>query len=91
MYTKTKRERLYQFLETNPLVEERLMSIIDLSDNADGNSIILDDVEERLIIDMQKLGNGFLTAWANNRESKTTSESNAAKGHIRHSKKNSIS
>lgn len=89
--TKTKRERLHQYLDENPLVEERFMAIIDLSKNADGNCITLDETEERLIAEMQQLGNGVLTVWAVDRATKTSDELHSVKRTIKHSKKNCIS
>lgn len=88
MSTKTKRERLNQYLDQNPLVEERFMAIIDLSKNADGNCITLDETEGRLIAEMQKLGNGVLTVWASDRANKASDELYSIKGNIKHSKKN---
>lgn len=86
----TKKERLCRFLEENPEVEERIMSIIDLSENAYGTSIVADDVEERLIGYMQQLGNGVLVAWANKREAEIRSKIEIESSFSKHAKKNYI-
>jgi hypothetical protein len=83
------REQLYRFLEANPLLEERLMAIVNLSENTDGTCIIADEVEKRLIAEMQQFGNSILTAWATTQEKKLA-EHSSLNGHIKHSKKNSI-
>jgi len=87
-------------MESNPSLEERLQSfpelqsrmarIIDIAENANGDLIRADDVEERVTEEIQKLAQEVIQGWAE-KESERQAEAFQSSDHrsYNHGKKNS--
>ena len=70
----TQEARLIQQLRENPKMMERVQSILNLADNADGPLKTADQIEEALVEEMRRLGNDTLHHWANKAEERVAKE-----------------
>lgn len=82
-------ERLIKRLQAQPMLRARIEALLDVAENAAGNLQKADDVEERLLEGVRKLGNELLHAWADGQQNKKNKEAKVSGG-IRHCKKNFI-
>lgn len=73
--TRTQREqRLLEQLRAQPEILERLEAIVAMT-QADGEKLpTADEVEERLVEEVRRLGNEVLTRWAGNAEARAGRE-----------------
>ena len=65
--------RIIDGLRRNPLMRERIQSILDLADNA-GPLKTADEIEELLIEEVRKLGNTTMHQWASQAEERVGRE-----------------
>lgn len=67
-------EHLIQQLRQNPRMMERVQTILNLADNADGPLKTADEIEEILVEEMRRLGNDTLHHWASKAEERVARE-----------------
>jgi hypothetical protein len=61
-------QELLEVLDRHPEMRERVLSILSMADNADGQPRRADDVEALLIEEIRKLGNATMGEWARSSE-----------------------
>ena len=66
--------RLIEELRQQPEMMERLQSILDLANSAEGPLKTADEVEELLIEEMRRLGNATMVRWAVGAEERVSGE-----------------
>jgi len=66
--------RLIQQLRERPAMMERVQSILEIADNAEGPLKTADEVEGLLIEEMRRLGNSTMKHWATQAEERIGSE-----------------
>lgn len=77
-------------LKDNPVLCNRVESILDLAENVDGKFKTADEAEERAIEELRRLGNELLQEWAINQEKKAAEDlRKQTEGPAGHGKKNS--
>lgn len=83
-----KAAKLINRLTQHPELMDRFESILDVVENKYGDMEIADDVEERVIGEMQKLGNKTLEGWAKNQSAVKAEKFSSNKKGRKDSKKN---
>jgi hypothetical protein len=84
-------EKLIERLKKHPKIANRLISLLDVTENESGTYDIADDVEEKFIEEIRKMGAEVMESWATNQVQKKIDEvCQDNKNLIRHSKKNFI-
>lgn len=82
--------KLIKRLEKYPHLEARIEALLDVAENSSGKLDRADDAEEKLIVEVRKIGNELLTTWATNQEEKKHKAAKSKKSDLKlHSKKNS--
>jgi len=66
--------RLIEQLRQHPEMMERVQSILEIAPNAEGPLKSADEVEERLIEEMRRLGHATLSHWATQAEERVSAE-----------------
>jgi hypothetical protein len=66
--------KLLEGLRQHPEMMERMQSILDLAGNEDGPLKTADEVEEKLIEEIRKLGHCTMTQWASTAEERVSLE-----------------
>ena len=66
--------RLIEQLRQHPEMMERVQSILEIARNAEGPLKSADEVEERLIEEMRRLGHATLSHWATQAEERVSAE-----------------
>ena len=85
-----KKRTLEERLQDNPILRERLESILDLAENTHGEFNTADEAEERAIEELRGLGNELLQEWALNQEKRVIDELGPQGNRpVGHGKKNS--
>lgn len=79
--------RLIEQLRQHPEIRDRVQSILELAENAEGPLKTADEVEELLIQEVRKLGNATLQEWAARAEERVCTEVKAKDPTIRSRKK----
>jgi hypothetical protein len=77
-------------LEKHPHLKDRIEALLNIAENKSGDLIRADDAEEQLIIEVRKMGNELLQAWAVSQAQKQTAVYCEHEDLIAHSKKNCI-
>jgi hypothetical protein len=70
-------QELLEALERHPEMRERVLSILSMADNADGQPRKADDVEALLIEEIRKLGNATMGEWARSSEEQAAQQMKA--------------
>jgi len=65
---------LIKRLNSHPKLKARMESILDLTENSEGNVIKADEAERQTIETMRQLGNEVLQDWGNRRSSASDAE-----------------
>ena len=65
--TKLSDEALLAFFASHPELRDRMASVVDAVENADGNLDEADAAEERLVAEMRLLGRQAMQGWARSR------------------------
>lgn len=85
-----KREKLLKRVDKHPHIEARLEVLLNLAENVTGEFDKADDAEEQLIVEIRKMGNELLQAWAAESAEKAIQKAQESNPRlIKHSKKNS--
>jgi hypothetical protein len=63
--------KLMKRLAKYPHLEARIEALLDVAENSSGKLDRADDAEEKLIVEIKKIGNELLTTWATNQEEKS--------------------
>lgn len=79
---------LIKRLEKHPYLLTRLEAMLEVAENTTGEYELADDAEEKLFIEVRKLGNEMLQNWAENQIQDKSEKVLERKEAIRHSKKN---
>jgi hypothetical protein len=79
--------QLIEQLRQQPEMMERLQGILELTRSTDGPLKTADEVEERLIQELRRLGNTTLCQWATQAEARVSNELKAQDPTIRSRKK----
>jgi hypothetical protein len=87
--TNVSNEELIEKLERHPELRQRLVSLLRVVENADGNAILADDAEELVIQEMRQMGQKSLQAWAQSRVEATERDVRRSGRAHREGKKNS--
>lgn len=66
--------RLLEGLRQHPELMERMQSILELARNEEGRLLTADEVEERLIEEVRRLGHCTMTQWARTAEERVSVE-----------------
>lgn len=66
--------QLIEHLRQHPEIKERLQSILEIVRNEDGPLKTADEVEERLIQELRRLGSTTMHQWANQAEERVSTE-----------------
>ena len=88
MIKSDREEQLLEQLRRHPELFERFQAILDLSDPAKGLLATADEIEERLVDEVRRLGKSTLESWADQREEEAAQEFKAEHPDARYGKKN---
>lgn len=77
-------------LEKHPYLLTRLDAMLEVAENTNGAYDLADDAEEKLFVEVRKLGNELLQNWAENQILTKSEQLGEDKTVTRHSKKNFI-
>jgi len=83
-------EELVQRLSGHPKLRERLASILDVVEAEEAGLKRADDVEDRLVEEIRRLGQEAMQSWAQTQVEKTEQEVRCYGGVHREGKKNSV-
>jgi len=78
---------LIEQLRQHPAIRERVQSILELAHNPDGPLKTADEVEERLIEEIRRLGSVTMHQWATHAEARVSAELRSQDSTVRSRKK----
>ena len=76
-------------LKRHPELYERVGRLLEIVENADGDSLTADEVEERVVEEVRRIGHDALQGWARGKAGRLESEYERRAGFERRGKKNS--
>lgn len=77
-------------LNHHPELKQHLHELLQIVDNAQGDVILADTAEERIVEQIRKIGRASMTAWAEEQTAQAATEADDVKKIRRAGKKNSI-
>jgi hypothetical protein len=82
-------EELLKRLNNHPTLRERIASILDVIDDAQGDLKLADDAEDRVVDEVRRMGQEALEAWAKAQVEQTEADVRRSGRAYRDGKKNS--
>ena len=82
-------EKLLGMLRTHPTIRDRLVSLLGVAQDADGDMKLADDAELRLTQELRRMGQELMQAWAEGQVQATEQEQRRSGRAHREGKKNS--
>jgi hypothetical protein len=76
-------------LEKHPQLKARLLAVLDVVENADGDVVRADEAEQRFIEELRLMGLDAMQAWSDRKQKIVESESNKRSDLTRKQKKES--
>lgn len=82
-------EALLERLRRQPAIRERLLALLDVAEDKAGDLQLADDAEQRLTLEVRRLGQELMQAWAHNQVQAREQQLRRGSGAHREGKKNS--
>jgi len=80
-------QELAQRLKRQPELSERIERLLEIVENADGDSLTADEVEERVVEEIRRIGHDALQGWARRKAARLEGEDECRAGLERRGKK----
>lgn len=83
-------QELIARLKRQPELSARIERLLEIVENADGDAVTADDVEERIVAEVRRIGHDALQGWAVGKAARLEGEYARRASFARRGKKNSI-